>query len=972
MLNGLLNSNFDMNDVRSMLQGHHLFLQKNTGETADAELQHYVLNDEGVLSNNRHFIAKSQMEAQPNGDATTEGQSLLIIGYCYAYMATKEVAYLEAARKYFNAYIDSFYAGQPIPDDPKRYICNWIVNGKEPVLSNWPIDYELPTHSGFKGEMMDFTNGRCQIPHGAPYWGEYLDKATFAFDGALGWDSIVATVYGLKEDGVTTDWDKKGVQYDVDWVVNYTGKKIDWDGNVLEQVAKEPKGTIQLKNTSVNGKHKFNWGNRQPVEHGGRYLERNKPWHNRPLNVPVGLDKDTGEVTRYEQLGNASDAEQWFADAAYLLYMVSPETDPDKQRFFRAWKSVLITTDEYSDIDSVDKFFRNSKAARTPWTDGISYDFQYPATTQVAYDRDTNGNITVNVSPYGQNSMEQQAVVFHVNNESMVRTTISGQSTQNTPISCIVDVWLTPNRSDEEGRWSIWTFSQPVVQGDIPSAQTPKIGEFLQKTSENGLEFITADERIMAGDYVGVQFEDNVLDGRSAYVGRSVFPKDGGGLIIGFWLTESGKAPIQSGVFRTSEAFIIRAEDDNGWRWYWNIPKTNGAWQNVVFNPSEVILGDYQPNHPDTEPRPAAPVWPNGVTQVTIRPDDDNLVGAEISFYCINEIPKRRSSVSSANAYVMKYRMTVNSGDYSYVYYVGDCDVLNPLESNLYCTPGVIPFSNIYNENTSQFDGWHGMPYPGYQHPFIYLHREDMPNPEDYKLRLNNMIEFMYQSQVAYTNKFGIVGPGMSAYIWDRWDNYKYGTPNTWTMYHWGTDKAWSGYQPRAYFSAARAWYELEIMGEEVPEKLKIYVDRWITWLGNYMERYGGQSPTDFPPDKAPEPLPDDFTSHMCGLWLAGSCMAALSGSKNDKLPNLIEMLAKELNDNYFVSPVPGHVMNGAWTVAARLDTGSGVENNGMFFGFHAGEVMRGLGLYMLYKQISVKEDMYQYVKEETNGLVQR
>ena len=235
-------------DVVNLAIGHERFLLRNTGLTNDSSLDHYVFNPQNVLANNRHLKSISQMEGQPNGDATTEGQSLQILGYIYMYRGTKEQYWLDRAIAMFDAYVDHFYQGQPIPDDPEnsRWLCNWIINGKEPVLANWPIDFDSPTHSGFLGSPMTWTNGRTQIPTGAPNWGEYLDKATFAFDGALAWNTIVADVRAVLPDG-STDWNTKGTKWDVDWVVDYLGRKVDWDGNILEQVATLPKGTVQLK-----------------------------------------------------------------------------------------------------------------------------------------------------------------------------------------------------------------------------------------------------------------------------------------------------------------------------------------------------------------------------------------------------------------------------------------------------------------------------------------------------------------------------------------------------------------------------------------------------------------------------------------------------------------------------------------------------------------------------------------------------
>ena len=65
--------------ILSMIEGLHFFLKNNTGTTNDPTQDHYVLNEEGMLSNNRHFISDSAMQGQPNGDATNEGQSLLLI-----------------------------------------------------------------------------------------------------------------------------------------------------------------------------------------------------------------------------------------------------------------------------------------------------------------------------------------------------------------------------------------------------------------------------------------------------------------------------------------------------------------------------------------------------------------------------------------------------------------------------------------------------------------------------------------------------------------------------------------------------------------------------------------------------------------------------------------------------------------------------------------------------------------------------
>ena len=51
--------------------------------------------------------------------------------------------------------------------------------------------------------------------------------------------------------------------------------------------------------------------------------------------------------------------------------------------------------------------------------------------------------------------------------------------------------------------------------------------------------------------------------------------------------------------------------------------------------------------------------------------------------------------------------------------------------------------------------------------------------------------------------------------------------------------------------------------------------------------------------------------------------------------------------DHYVNTKIPEHIMNGCWSQAPKISTGSGPENEGMFFGFWAGEILRGLGLFL-------------------------
>jgi hypothetical protein len=970
--------------VRSMVYGHQRFVRRNTGLTEDAHVQHFIQNPDGVLSNNRHFIADTMAEYQPNGDGTTEGQALHVIGYALMYMATKDQQFLDAAVHAWEAYINFFYAGQTLPTTPQRYICNWLVNSKEPVLANYPINPIEPTQGGYKCVPLVFTNGLARIPHGAPFWGEYLDVATYAHRGHMTWNSINASVQKIQENvngaidwqtvydnfrrvgpepwlpGAWIDWPAylgvpsytvqwggsaaKEVEYPVSWITTWAGTKIGigkgpddqlWSGDILEEgIPVADRGVVQLEDETINGVYLFNFAVKLPVEHGGYMFARNEPWHNRPVHTPF-----LGSVN---QLGNAADAEVWFIDASYLLWRITGQ-----ERFKHALDCAFFTAHEYTYIDATDKYFRQSKAANTPFTDGISYDFSYPELTAIEYGRDADGYITIKADRSSQHFLEQQSVWFRIGPDSKLRITYGGVGDSGAVLGCKVMLDVSPTK--EETQNPTWyglalpkSESMTPIQRDVPVTSLARM-----TNPGTGEDYLVADARAVT-DYGGCtwaeSFENDVHDGRSATVINAFFPNDDAGFIIGFWLTGPEVVFPKSITYRSDSDFNMRLLDADSWRWWWMLPATGGVWRTVTFKPEDATLSGYQPDHPD-DPEPSAPNLV-AVDQITILLDT-NTPNSTFSYYVVNDVPP----LMVADGWTMTYRMALNSIEpWSGV--VGDCKIVDyRLDSLAYC-PGVIPFSNIYSEGSEQIGAWHGMPYPGYQYPLMYtLHRDN----SKYSLWLQNQVDFMRDSQMAYEAQVGEMGPGCAAYIWNRWDNYKYGKPDTWTTFHWGDGKPWAGYQPRAYQAAARAWYELAMRGEPVPPKLSAYVETWIGYLVQFSREFGGHTPNEFPtaPNR-PVWVPDDPTAHMIGLWLAGSCYAALAGSTVPGLDDLIEVCVAELTEAYTVTSIPGKPINGAYSPAARESS-----DNGMAFGFYTGEVFRGLALYMLLRSRGAGFDMY-------------
>lgn len=922
MFNGSISSDGAVAIALSILEGHHHFILANTGNTVDPEVQHYVINNEGILANNRHFISKTRMQYQPNGDATTEGQSLLVIGYCYAYLATKDDKYLQAAKKYWQAYVDYFYAGDPIPSTPQRWIANWIINGKEPVLANSPVNPTEPTKSGYKSVLVNFTNGLGQVPAGSPTWGQYLDVATFAFVGMLGWEAINATVYGENGDG-TINRDISGTVYPVDWIIAWSGEKIDSNGNVIGTgFPSQDFGKVKLKNTSVTGSYKFNYATRQPVENGGYLIARNQVQHNRPLHVPLLGDK--------YQRSNASDAEQWFLDASYLLWKATGE-----QKYKNATDSILFTLKEFADLDALKgmtKYFEKTTGTSVIFTSSVSYDYVYPSETVVTSSRDVSGYIQI--------ATDIAALYFleHINKDvtltatSMLSLDIGAIGNTSGPVT--IKLSLAVKISNVLHEYIAYLTPLTALAPTVKSID-PKL--FIKVLDGSQNQYVIPDSSYV-GTYGGATYslssQTDLLNGDTGVVVDIFFPNDSGGAYVDFTYLPSGNTALNQIIFKSNGLTNIRITDADGWNWYWLLPNTSGLWQTFTFNPANLLLSSYQQIN-SGQPSPASAVYTT-VTNLTILLENSTDTNISFSYYAINTVaPKLTTTGAVISEFTLKLKC-----EQPFTAKVGDCYFTNVAGAAMpRYTPGLMPFSNVYDAANGSVDSTNGIPYPGYQYPFIWCVDYD-----NYTTYLNNMIDFMYDAQQAYNTQIGQLGPVASAYVWDAPGAASFGTIDTFTMYHWGSDVAWSGYQPRAFQGGCRALEELKLRGKTIPAKLTTYVNNWINWLYTFVTTYG-VCPTDYPPTSAPLPVANDFTGHMTGLYLAGACQAYLAGHVNANLIPLMDFCFKELRQNYINLGIANHPMNGGWSPSV-----STTNDNSMYFGFWTGEILRGISLYIICK----------------------
>ena len=168
-----------------------------------------------------------------------------------------------------------------------------------------------------------------------------------------------------------------------------------------------------------------------------------------------------------------------------------------------------------------------------------------------------------------------------------------------------------------------------------------------------------------------------------------------------------------------------------------------------------------------------------------------------------------------------------------------------------------------------------------------------------------------------------------------------FGDTDTFVNYFYRTNTPWSGYFPRAMLAVCRMYQDEQKRNGSVSNDLTTVCDNWVNYLAQFSKDNSGKFPASFPAEGAPyNEDNDDFGGHMEANFLSGACKLALAGNPNPNLPYLIEALHTEILNNYHVLE-PGHYMNGSY---------SSWTGGGQFFGFWAGDILKGLGLYIQYK----------------------
>ncbi|WP_224792140.1 hypothetical protein [Pseudomonas fluorescens] len=319
--------------------------------------------------------------------------------------------------------------------------------------------------------------------------------------------------------------------------------------------------------------------------------------------------------------------------------------------------------------------------------------------------RDSLGYITIQTDAAAQVSLEQQSVWFRITPDSLVRTCYGGVDINNSPLTAKVEVTISQDKALGGGIKYGCGLPKSVSSVELVTHDIP-LSQFTRLTKDDGSEYIMANLRAVSSsdDIVSMEsYEPAVFEGRAGTVVKSLFPDDEGWYAIGHYLLASEKAPMHSITYRADGYFNLRFADDDGWRWWWMLPPTDGAFVTLEIRPEDAALSGYQPGAAG-RPDPEAPVY-SQIEEFSILMDssDTNLT---FEYYCVNELPP---AFAEEDGYTLQYRLTV-SGQAQFRALVGDCTIQDYRNDSLAYSPGVIPFSNIYSEGSDQIGVWHGMP----------------------------------------------------------------------------------------------------------------------------------------------------------------------------------------------------------------------------------------------------------------------
>jgi hypothetical protein len=312
------------------------------------------------------------------------------------------------------------------------------------------------------------------------------------------------------------------------------------------------------------------------------------------------------------------------------------------------------------------------------------------------------------------------------------------------------------------------------------------------------------------------QYEKSLIDYNSIEADRVVLTLTSDAR---FNLSSSSRTPFKIFCKVFDAPATLRLRDASGFYWDRELPVSDWTlispnWSEFVWSPINPVI--QQGRSPDQSAN---------IQELYI------LTNNKIQIWWIGSNPPEPLSLPTTI-----YRAGVRdsgSGDRSL--YVGDIYPTNTPSDTLNYTPGVVPFArNIINGSVGNLTG---LPYSAYQNVWGLVKWAE-------ESRLNNVIQFIKDAQVAYTSSVGDVGPFAPVYTWNDPNNASTGdTINTFGFNGFDNFEQSGEYQAQLGLWLARAWYENRSNSD-----LRTLAMSWLNWLDQvYGTRQDTLPPNTFP-----------------------------------------------------------------------------------------------------------------------------
>ena len=234
--------------------------------------------------------------------------------------------------------------------------------------------------------------------------------------------------------------------------------------------------------------------------------------------------------------------------------------------------------------------------------------------------------------------------------------------------------------------------------------------------------------------------------------------------------------------------------------------------------------------------------------------------------------------------------------------------------------PWILPFT--INTINNKLNGQMGMPYVGYQAPWLWQELNDETGVLE-SLKFINDARNAYKKITKSSNNF--FAP---VFLWDVWNREDYGEKNTFAFNGPDPNATWGGYQYRAIECVAKTLYNDNtlILAREIVEDFLTDIDRvWKSYKDNLV--------TDF--RESGQLLKEYYSSHDVALVLRASLYALKSGVVDKELSmRLINKCVLSLNYNFNKKTIIGiNKLSGTWA------------KDNKWYMFWGGEILSSLSL---------------------------